>query len=181
MAERPTSRPYPSPLPADLSLADQFVELACLTFHSEDGPRRRARASALARASSDLAASSFFAAVVLGDVAAVRRVLAADAGAATQPGGPRGWVPLLYLGFGRVLGDSGRCDAVEVARLLLASGANPNSHVLFHGALSMERHHGGHRRGRVRAGRGAAAPPGTGAGRAIAGCRRGSQRFAGPL
>jgi ankyrin repeat protein len=133
MSELPTSRPYPSPLAPERSLADDFVELACLTFHSEDGPRRRARASALARASSDLSARSFFAAVVLGDVAAVRQVLAADAGAAARPGGPRGWVPLLYLGFGRVLGDPGRCDAIEVARLLLAAGADPNSHVLFHG------------------------------------------------
>src|SRR5436309_1663277 len=133
MAERPISRPYPSPLPSELSLADRFVELACLTFHADDGRRRRRRALAMAGASRDLAATSFFAAVVLGDVAAVRRMLAADPGAATRPGGPRGWVPLLYLGFGRVAGDSGRCDAVEVARLLLAAGADPNSHVLFHG------------------------------------------------
>jgi hypothetical protein len=126
MPDASPSRPYPSPVPAELSRADELVELACLTFHPDDGARRRRRAERLADAT--LSNESFLAAVVLGDVAVVQRALATDPGLATRPAGPRHWVPLLYLTFGRVL----RGDAVEVARLLLAAGADPDSHVLFH-------------------------------------------------
>jgi hypothetical protein len=98
-------RPYPAPVPDGLSPGDELVEYACLTFHPDDGVRRRRRAERLAGLSPGLAGESFFAAVVLGDVAAVRRALAADAGVAARAGGPRGWVPLLYLCFGRVLGQ----------------------------------------------------------------------------
>lgn len=117
-----------------MTVAEQFVELACLTFQPDDGIGRRRRAERLALAGpAELSAESFCAAVVMGDVAAVSRILANDAAAATRPDGPRGWVPLLYLCFGRVMGPRSRCDAVTVARLLLAAGADPNSHSLFHG------------------------------------------------
>jgi len=127
------SKPYPRPVSAELSRTDQFVEFACLTFQSDDGVRRRRRAERLAADPAALAREDFLAAVILGDVAVVARGLAADPGLATRPGGPRGWVPLLYLCFGRVLAPGAGADAVEVARLLLRAGADPRSHVLFHG------------------------------------------------
>lgn len=128
-----SSRPYPSLVPSSLAPADELVELACLTFQPDDSVGRRRRARRLALANPGLVAESFCAAVVVGDVAVVRELLADDAGAATRPAGPRGWVPLLYLCFSRVMGSRSRCDAVAVAKLLLAAGADPNSHSLFHG------------------------------------------------
>ncbi len=128
----PSSRPYPSPVPEGLTPGDEFVEYACLTFQPDDGAARRRRAERLARGSDGLAVESFVAAVALADAAAVRRHLAGEPSLAVRPGGPRGWVPLLYLAFGRVLAPSDRRDAVEVARLLLAAGADPRSHVQFH-------------------------------------------------
>src|SRR6202011_299892 len=97
----PSSRAYPSEIRPDLAAADQFVELACLTFQSDDSVLRRRRAKRLALDEAGLFAESFCAAVVMGDVATVGRILSNDAGAATRPDGPRGWVPLLYLCFGR--------------------------------------------------------------------------------
>ena len=94
--------------------------------------RRRAERLAQARAC-ELAEQSFGAAVALADADAVRRHLALDASLAARPTGPRGWAPLLYLGFSRVFASPARRDAVEVARLLLAAGADPRSQVLFHG------------------------------------------------
>jgi ankyrin repeat protein len=123
------SRPYPSPVPADLSRADEFIEFACLTFHPDDSVLRRRRAERLAIAHPSLATEDLLAAVVLGDVEAVGRGLASDPGLATRPGGPRGWVPLLYLCFARAPGTP---DAVKVARLLLDAGADPRSTVRFH-------------------------------------------------
>jgi ankyrin repeat protein len=138
MPVRSESRPYPSPVPTDLSPPDEVVEFACLTFHPDDSRLRRRRAERLALARPALASEGFLAAVVLGDVEAVRRGLALDPGLATRPGGPRGWVPLLYLGFGRLSGARG-CDAIEVARLLLAAGADPGSFVRFHDRYLIER------------------------------------------
>jgi ankyrin repeat protein len=126
----PVSRSYPAPIPTELTPADELIEFGCLTFQPDDGVLRRRRAERLRTAHQGLAEESFLAAVVLGDVAVVQRALAADPALATRPGGPRGWVPLLYLCFGRITGARG--DAVEVARLLLAAGADPDSHALFH-------------------------------------------------
>jgi ankyrin repeat protein len=59
----------------------------------------------------------------------VRECLARDAGAATTPGGPRGWDALTYLCFSRYLRlDAARSDGfVQAAEALLDAGANPNT------------------------------------------------------
>lgn len=110
--------------------ADQFIELACLTFGQDDTPARRRRAERLLDADREPLGGDFIASVVVADVAAVRRALSVDGSLATRPGGPRGWVPLLYLCCARVQPRPGS-DAVAVARLLLEAGADPNSHALF--------------------------------------------------
>lgn len=119
-------------LASGLGRADGFIESACLTFQPDDGVHRRQHAHELAADAAALAKESFLAAVILGDVALVENWLAGDPVLATRPDGPRGWVPLLYLCFGRMLGRAEGCDAVQVARLLLRAGADPNSHALFH-------------------------------------------------
>ena len=75
----------------------------------------------------DLTAASIHAAAAVGDVARLQALLAADAGRATAAGGPRGWVPLLYLCYSRVNPERPGWDPLEAARLLLAAGADPNS------------------------------------------------------
>jgi hypothetical protein len=66
---------------------------------------------------------------VLGDEAAVRRFLVADAGLATSKGGHHGWDALTYLCFSRYLRlDEAKSDAfVKTARALLEAGADANT------------------------------------------------------
>ena len=103
--------------------ADEFLRLACLTYSSDDPARWEA---ANAMLTPELARTSLHAAAAAGDVEAAREPLHAE------PGGPHGWEPLLYLAYSRVTGDG----ALELARLLLANGADPNAGFLWDGLPS---------------------------------------------
>ncbi|HST67903.1 MAG TPA: hypothetical protein VLM05_22220, partial [Mycobacteriales bacterium] len=107
--------------------ADEFCRLACLVYAAEDGPERWAAATALR--TPDLAGSSVYAAAALGDDAALARHLAADPAAATRPGGPNGWEPLLYLAYSRVP----QVAPVPAAELLRDAGADPDAGYAWHG------------------------------------------------
>ncbi|HET6568083.1 MAG TPA: ankyrin repeat domain-containing protein [Rhodothermales bacterium] len=84
-----------------------------------------------------IAGAGFHVALLLGDVAAVEHRLARNPDLAREPGGMRGWEPLLYvchtsLHHGPVASSDG---LVAIARLLLESGADPNTRFpwLHHG------------------------------------------------
>jgi len=106
---------------------DRFLDLACLTYAGNDSPDRRAEAERLLAAEPGLTATSIHAAAAVGDVAGLQALLAEEGGRATVAGGPRGWVPLLYLCYSRVHPDRPGWDPLEAARLLLSAGADPNS------------------------------------------------------
>ncbi len=72
-----------------------------------------------------LATHDFFTAVATGNLAAVQQQLAADPAAATRPGGPLNWEPILYLAYSRLPGHD--LQALEIARLLFDRGANANA------------------------------------------------------
>ncbi len=111
-----------------MTSADRFLDLACLNYEGEDSPARREEAERLLQAEPELVVGSVHAAAAVGDVAALRALLAGGLRARPQPpGGPRGWVPLLYLCYSRVHPERPGWDPLEAARLLLASGADPNS------------------------------------------------------
>jgi hypothetical protein len=120
-------------------LAAEFLRLACLTYRlgwgrdeDADDLRRHARARELLAAHPELAAADIYTAAAVGDVAAARSLLRTDASLADADGGPYGWSPLLYLASSRV--TSPEHAPVEVARLLLAYGADPNAGYLLDGA-----------------------------------------------
>ena len=94
---------------------------------SLDG-RMREAARILAAAPS-IASRSIAAASMLGDSHQVASVLAADPAAAVATDERRGWPPLLYVCYSRWHQIDARRAAgmAEVARLLLAGGASPNS------------------------------------------------------
>ena len=75
------------------------------------------------------AGANIYTAAVLGDEAAVRRFLSADAGLATAQGGPHEWDALTYLCFSRYLRlDAAKSEAfVRTARALLEAGADANT------------------------------------------------------
>jgi ankyrin repeat protein len=71
---------------------------------------------------------SLYTAVVTGNLAEVERRLADDPTAASRPGGPLNWEPLLYLCYARIPGNA--AHAPEIVRALLDRGADPNTRTL---------------------------------------------------
>ena len=87
------------------------------------------RAEALLSSQPELAASSIHAAAVVGDDAAVRRLLAQDPDSVTATAAPYGGDALNYLGLSKYLRlDPARSDGVlRAATALLDAGADPNT------------------------------------------------------
>jgi ankyrin repeat protein len=69
-----------------------------------------------------IARDSVFTAAACGNVDEVERRLARDPGAAVALGGPKDWTALAYVAYSRLDPANG----VAIARLLLATGADPN-------------------------------------------------------
>ena len=68
------------------------------------------------------------ASLVLGDVERVRDLLKLTPESLKEPVGPQNWAPLLYVCFSRFASRASprRSDIVELGKLLLAHGADPN-------------------------------------------------------
>ncbi|MGH7214466.1 MAG: ankyrin repeat domain-containing protein [Tepidisphaeraceae bacterium] len=114
---------------ANDELVNRFLDAAVPRPDSHHKGGLLAPALEMLAAHPRLAASSFLAACVLGDVVEVARQLGTDALPAVTPGGPRGWAPLVYLCFSRFLRDQKdrAGDFVRCAELLMDRGADPNS------------------------------------------------------
>ena len=135
--ERFSRSPNVEPTPPDRcgaeGLVDGFLRLACLTQGAQDHPSRWARARTMLDAHPELSRVSIYAAAAAGDVSAVSTFLKASPELAKTPGGPHDWEPLLYVAFSRLDQGSSGHSAVEVARLLLSGGADPNAGYLWAG------------------------------------------------
>jgi ankyrin repeat protein len=123
---------FPDRVTADADPAAEFLRLACLTY-ADDQPSRWEQARRLLELDRGIVGGNVYVAAATGDVGQLRRVLAADPGAARREGGPYRWEPLFYLAYARH--DPGvSLDAVlGSARLLLDAGADPNAGYLWHG------------------------------------------------
>ncbi|MPZ21412.1 MAG: hypothetical protein GEV06_26490 [Luteitalea sp.] len=108
---------------------DQFIEAAT--------GGRTDRAERLLALHPRIAGANLHTSLLLGDVEAVESRLAENPSLANQPGGPRGWEPLLYVCHNSLhQGPVARPDGlVAIARRLLALGADPNARFpwLHHG------------------------------------------------
>lgn len=113
---------------ADRSLPDQFVEMACLCYDDPHFDFRtfHARAHEMLKQHPWLAGASIWAAATAGNARAVKMWLDADATLVSRPG-PHGWVPLICACYSRVMPLNARHSTMEVARLLLDRGADPNA------------------------------------------------------
>ena len=129
----PNVEPTPSETRDGAGYADDFVRLACLTQGAQDHPSRWARARSMLDADPELSRMSIHAAAAAGDVSAVSAFLKASPELAKTPGGPHDWEPLLYLAFSRLDNGTSKPAAIEVARQLLAHGADPNAGYLWAG------------------------------------------------
>ncbi len=107
------------PLDTPEQRADEFLRLATLHYGQDDPARQRSAQQLLDRFP-DVALSNICTKVVAGELAAVREELPSHA---REEGGPYRWEPLLYLTYSRLDAP----DQVEIARLLLEHGADPNA------------------------------------------------------
>jgi ankyrin repeat protein len=118
--------------PADgVSGPDEFIRLACLDY-GRWMPGDAVRAAMLLAGRPDLDRSDVFAASAAGDVDAARAMLDEAPALVRARGGPYGWEPLLYACYSRI-GDAGDRSTLEVARLLVERGADPNAGFLWQG------------------------------------------------
>jgi hypothetical protein len=115
-------------------LADDFLRLACLVYDGFD-PARIERAEWILATSPDVARSAIYASAAAGEHEHVAELLRADASLAGRQGGPFGWEPLLYACYSRIALRPGR-STLEVARRLLAAGADPSAGYLWSGMPS---------------------------------------------
>jgi ankyrin repeat protein len=106
-----------------------FLDAASVPLQGWHASGTLDEAQAILAAHPEVVGHDVFTSSVLGDVDAVRRLLAADRSLAVAKGGPRRWDPLTYLCFSRYLRlDPARSDGfVHAAEVLLDAGADPNT------------------------------------------------------
>jgi uncharacterized protein len=147
---------FETPLPDPASregIVNRFLDNACPDHHvrgRQDHRRAEATAMRLLEQNPWLRRHDFNTAVVCGEIDHVREAIARDprvaidASSAPSPMrgmgggendlyqdlGPKGWTPLLYLSFTRLPLASTNDNSVEIARMLLEAGADPNA--FFH-------------------------------------------------
>ncbi|HEX4287598.1 MAG TPA: ankyrin repeat domain-containing protein [Trebonia sp.] len=123
---------FPERMAAGGGPAEEFLRLACLTY-ADDEPGRWAQARRLLDLNPAIAAGDVHVAAATADAGELRRVLAADPGAARREGGPYRWEPLCYLAYARHDPRVSLDAVLASARTLLEAGADPNAGYLWHG------------------------------------------------
>lgn len=125
----PTDRPTSAT--ADLAFQERVADLlrwACPDWRVSGSQReyRRRDALRLLERDPDIAHANLYTSVVCGGLDDVRRRVEARPAVASEIGGPRSWPPLLYLCACRLPLAGSADHAVEIARILLDNGADPN-------------------------------------------------------
>jgi hypothetical protein len=114
-----------------LGVADKFCSLSSLRYDHSDAPPRWAAAADLIESNPDVPQHHVWAAASAVDPVALASHLEARPDLATTPGGPFGWVPLLYLCYSRVCLPRNEDDVLAATIALLDAGADPNSGYLW--------------------------------------------------
>lgn len=121
------------PPPTDAAPRDEvFVRLACLVY----GAWQRsniAKAERLLREHPGLASATIYSAAAAGDLEAVLAAVDRDPVLINMKGGPLDWPPLLYACYSRLDDAAPKRSSLEVARVLLERGADPNAGFMWEG------------------------------------------------
>lgn len=125
----------PAPAADPTSRVDVFIRLACVTYLDWD-PSNTARANRMLLDDPDLATANIYTASAAGDTASVRAVLDRDPRLVHEKGGPLSWEPLLYACYSRLDPTPPHRSTLDVARLLVSRGADPNAGFLFAGSYA---------------------------------------------
>ena len=124
--------PHPKSVSDKELLSDRFIRLACLDYLA-DHVERREQAREMLVQNPSIAFENIFTASTVGDVEAVARMLEERRELATTRGGPHNWEPLLYAAYSRLNSTQPKHSTLEVARILLKHGADPNAGFLWDG------------------------------------------------
>ena len=114
--------------------ADTFVRLACLVY-GDWHPSSAVKARGMLAEHPELARANVYAAATTGEVSAVRTHLDRNPALLNRKGGPLKWAPLLHACYSRLDSPHPEHSTLEVARLLLARGADPNAGFLWRGLV----------------------------------------------
>ena len=111
--------------------AETFIQLGCTQYRGNDTLRNYQRATHLLARYPEIADFSFYTALVSNNLQAVQKFLQARPELVNSAGGALDWHPLLYVTYGRIQEPANAQNAIEIARLLLAKGADANAYVML--------------------------------------------------
>jgi ankyrin repeat protein len=120
---------------ASAPLLDRFLRDACVRYDDTWRTANAAGARELLAAQPALGRADLYTAAAVGEVETVRSLLASEPGLARRRGGVFGWEPLLYACYSRLASPDPTHSTLEVARLLLAAGADPDAGFLHCGLV----------------------------------------------
>src|SRR5215831_12747682 len=116
------------------SPADRFLRLACLNYGNWNLSMAEEARRLLAE-HPEIATADVYTACAVGEFGIVRDVLARSPSLVNKKGGALKWEPLLYCCYSRLNSTDPGHSTLEVARLLLKHGADPNAGFLWHGNI----------------------------------------------
>jgi ankyrin repeat protein len=126
--------PPSDPRAADGPLIDRFLRLACLSYGNWNLSMAE-EARWIIAGHPELATADLYTACTVGEVDAAGSIIARDPALVNRKGGALRWQPLLYCCYSRLNSPNPRHSTLEVARLLLAHGADPNAGFLWRGNI----------------------------------------------
>ena len=108
-----------------------FQHFACLTYSVNDRPFLREKAMEMLTADPSLGTRDIYSACITGNVEVARRALKEQPELVNARGGTNDWEPLLYAAYSRIA--DAMPSTLEVGRLLLEHGANPDAYYMWGG------------------------------------------------
>jgi ankyrin repeat protein len=115
--------------------AELLIRLSCLAYDGAWRPPDAERGRQLLEEHPELARGDIYVASAVGDVESARKAIGNDPAIVHRRGGPLDWEPLLYACYSRLKDTGTGYSTLEVAKILLDAGADPNTGFLWKGNI----------------------------------------------